>query len=49
MAGYSKRSLVEKLGIRSGHQVYIANSPPGYFQVLGPLPDEVDHSNQPLR
>lgn len=41
MAGYSKRSLVEKLGIRSGYKVYLGNSPPGYLAVLGALPDRV--------
>ncbi|HEY6349952.1 MAG TPA: DUF3052 domain-containing protein [Candidatus Angelobacter sp.] len=41
MAGYSKRSLVEKLGIRSGHKVYLGNSPPGYLAVLGAPPDKV--------
>lgn len=41
MAGYSKRSLVEKLGMRSGDKVYIGNSPPDYFKTLGPLPEKV--------
>lgn len=41
MAGYSKRSLVEKLGIRSGQKVYLGNSPPDYLKTLGPLPDKV--------
>lgn len=41
MAGYSKRSLVEKLGIRSGAKVYLGNSPPDYLKTLGTLPDKV--------
>lgn len=40
MAGYSKRSLVEKLGIKSGQRVYIGNSPPDYLKTLGALPDK---------
>ncbi len=38
MAGYSKRSLVDKLGIKSGHRVSIQNAPAGYDRTLGPLP-----------
>jgi len=39
MAGYSKRSLVDKLGIKSGHKLYIGNAPPGYMKTLGPVPE----------
>lgn len=39
MAGYSKRSLVEKLGIKSGHKIYIGNPPSDYMQTLGDLPN----------
>jgi len=38
MAGYSKRSLVEKLGIKEGHEAYIGNAPANYLKILGPLP-----------
>ncbi len=41
MAGYSKRSLVDKLGIKPGCKVLILNAPQGYDQTLGPLPDGV--------
>ncbi|HEY6253239.1 MAG TPA: DUF3052 domain-containing protein [Candidatus Angelobacter sp.] len=41
MAGYSKRPLVEKLGVRGGQKVYLGNSPPDYLKALGPLPDKV--------
>jgi hypothetical protein len=41
MAGYSKRALVDKLGIRPGQKVLILNPPDGYDQTLGPLPDSV--------
>lgn len=40
MAGYSKRSLVEKLGIRPGDKVHLSNSPPDYIKTLGSLPDK---------
>jgi hypothetical protein len=40
MAGYSKRSLVEKLGIKPGHKIHIANSPKGYGKTLGKLPEK---------
>lgn len=38
MAGYSKRSLVEKLGIKANSSVLILNPPPDYARTLGPLP-----------
>ena len=38
MAGYSKRSLVEKLGIKEGTSVCILNAPSGYTRTLGELP-----------
>lgn len=41
MAGYSKRSLVEKLGIKSGYKVHISNAPQGYLKTLGALPAAV--------
>jgi hypothetical protein len=40
MAGYSKRSLVDKLGIKPGDRVYFGNAPNGYSSLLGPLPAE---------
>jgi hypothetical protein len=41
MAGYSKRSLVEKLGIRPGANLIILNAPEGYDHTLGVLPADV--------
>ncbi|HLJ30739.1 MAG TPA: DUF3052 domain-containing protein [Candidatus Angelobacter sp.] len=41
MAGYSKRSLVEKLGIKSGQKIYIGNAPRNYDETLGTLPEKV--------
>jgi hypothetical protein len=38
-AGYSKRSLVDKLGIKPGFVVAILGEPRGYRGTLGPLPD----------
>lgn len=35
MAGYSKRSLADKLGIRNGQKIYIRNAPAGYSRLLG--------------
>lgn len=38
MAGYSKRSLVDKLGIKAGARIAIINPPSGYERTLGTLP-----------
>ncbi len=38
MAGYSTAKLVDKLGIKPGHSVYVKNAPENYFKVLGDLP-----------
>jgi len=40
-AGYSKRSLVEKLGIKEPGVIAILNPPDGYDATLGPLPEGV--------
>ena len=40
-AGYSKRSLSQKLGLKPGFRLMILNPPPGYEATLGPLPAEV--------
>lgn len=40
-AGYSKRSLADKLGIKAGMRVAILNAPDGYDQTLGVLPGSV--------
>ena len=41
MAGYSKRALVDKLGIKSGAAIAILNAPQGYDRRLGRLPPRV--------
>jgi hypothetical protein len=38
MAAYSKRSLVDKLGIKEGHRVVILGAPTDYAKTLGELP-----------
>jgi hypothetical protein len=40
-AGYSERSLVEKLGIKPGARVAILNAPKGFLRTLGPMPARV--------
>ena len=41
MAGYSGRSLVEKLGIKPGTRIAILNAPRSYRATLGSLPPGV--------
>src|SRR5688572_9334105 len=41
MAGYSKRPLVEKLGIKEGATFLILHPPENYDQALSPLPEKV--------
>jgi hypothetical protein len=48
-AGYSKRSLVDKLGIKPNSMVAIINPPDGFESVLGPLPSGVTVSNKPKK
>ncbi len=40
-AGYSKRPLADKLGIKAGMRVAILNAPEGYERTLGALPEGV--------
>ncbi|HEX5386477.1 MAG TPA: DUF3052 domain-containing protein [Gemmatimonadales bacterium] len=37
-AGYSRRTLAEKLGIKPGMRVIAVGAPPGYAALLAPLP-----------
>ena len=41
MAGYSSRTLVDKLGIKPGTRIAILNAPRGYRLTLGTLPPGV--------
>ncbi|MBN9391028.1 MAG: DUF3052 family protein [Chloroflexi bacterium] len=38
VAGYSKRSLADKLGLKAGQKGYFYKAPPGYLENLGQLP-----------
>ncbi len=38
-AGYSKKSLKEKLGIKPDHKIYFHNAPENLFELLGELPE----------
>ncbi len=37
-AGYAPTSLIKKLGLKGGFRACILDAPPGYFDLLGPLP-----------
>ncbi len=39
MAGYSGRTLAQRLGIAPGHRIATINAPKDYKALLGPLPD----------
>ena len=47
MAGYSKRSLPEKLGIKEGFKIAILNPPRNYGATLGELPTHVTVVDRP--
>ncbi len=38
-AGYSKRALVQKLGIKPGHRCLLVQPPRGFMTTLGELPE----------
>ena len=40
-AGYSGTPLVRKLGIKAGFKIWVIDPPPDYWDLLGPLPDNV--------
>ncbi len=41
MAGYSKRTLVERLGVKPGFRIYLDNSPTDYSQTIGNMPENI--------
>ena len=45
-AGYSKKSLVEKLGIKEGFAISIIGAPKNYAATLGKLPSSVKRSKK---
>jgi hypothetical protein len=47
MAGYSSRSLVDKLGIKDGWRIAILNAPAGYGRTLGKLPARLRRTPRP--
>jgi hypothetical protein len=40
-AGYSGTPLAKKLGIKPGSTIFVENPPPGYRELLAPIPDDV--------
>jgi hypothetical protein len=46
MAGYSSRSLADKLGIKPGTIVTALAAPPAYIQLLQPVPADVTFVNR---
>lgn len=40
-AGYSTKSLQEKLGVKENFKMTVINAPPHYFELLGQLPENV--------
>ncbi len=47
--GYSKRTLVQKLGIKEGAKIRIINAPENYFDLLVDLPEvEIVNNNDVL-
>lgn len=46
-AGYSKRSLVDKLGIKPNSSIAILNAPTDFDRTLGPLPGGVVLKSKP--
>lgn len=45
MTGYSQTPLLKKLGLKSGHFIFIYHPPDKYFDELGPLPEAVSVCN----
>ena len=41
MAGYSGTPLAKKLGIREGSRIYLFGAPRNYWEMLAPLPENV--------
>jgi len=41
MAGYSGKSVVQKLGIKPGFRIFVSHAPRAYPDIVGELPDGV--------
>jgi len=46
MAGYSKRTLVEKLGIKDSYRILFINSPDNYRKLLGKIPQKAQFEKE---
>jgi len=47
MAGYSKKLLVNKLGIKTGYRICLLNAPKNYIDTLGQFPPNVQIEQKP--
>jgi hypothetical protein len=45
--GYSGTPLAKKLGIGTGHRIWLAQAPPDYRAMVAPLPDGVTFVSKP--
>ncbi len=41
MAGYSGKSLMQKLGLKPGFCIFVDGAPASYDEIVGPLPDDI--------
>jgi len=41
-AGYSGKSLIQKLGVQVGHRLAVIDAPPHYAALIAPLPEGVE-------
>jgi hypothetical protein len=48
-AGYSKRSLADKLGIKPGTTIIALGAPPNFAKLIGPLPEGTSISTRMAR
>ena len=47
MAGYSGKTIVQKLGIKPGFRIFVDGVPAAYGDIVGELPDEVTIVSRP--
>ena len=48
MAGYSGTSLLKKLGIKTGMRMVVYEAPSNYWELIFPIPEEVQVIQRPL-
>lgn len=46
-AGYSGTPLAKKLGLKAGHRIWLVDAPPGYLDLVAPLPPGVVFEAKP--